>query len=104
MNPSDVVLPDLSHYEFPFDANVLADSGCVGVIYKATQSTGYVDPTYNDARAKALAAGMLWGAYHFAENSDVDQQVSNFLSAAMPTDDDLICLDCEDYGASTMSL
>ena len=102
--PTQVFFPDLSHYEWPSDLNALADSGCVGVIYKATQSNGYQDPTYSNARTACYAGGMLWGMYHFGENTDVQAQANNFLAYAMPTGDDLICLDLEDYGTSTMSL
>jgi len=101
--PNQVFVPDLSHYEWPCNFNALADAGCVGVIFKATQSTGYQDPTYTAARAACYAAGMKWGAYHFGEDSDVEGQVNNFLSYAMPTGDDLICLDLEDYENTTMT-
>ena len=102
--PNQVFIPDLSHYEWPADFNALAQSGCIGVIYKATQDTGYQDPTYEAARAACYAAGMLWGAYHFGEAGSVQGQVDNFLSYSLPTNDDLICLDLEDYGNSTMTL
>lgn len=98
-----VFIPDLSHYEWPADLNALADAGCVGVIWKATQGTGYQDPTCSAARAAAYAAGLLWGIYHFAEASNVEKQANNFLSF-MPTSDDLICLDFEDNGNNSMSL
>lgn len=102
--PNQVFLPDLSHYEWPSDLNALADAGCVGVIWKATQGSGYQDPSYSPARAAAYAAGLLWGAYHFGDASTVDRQVSNFLAYATPTNDDLICLDFEDNSSNTMLL
>jgi lysozyme len=100
---SAVFLPDLSHYEWPVDLNKLADAGCVGVIWKATQGSGNRDSTYEGARAAAYAAGLLWGAYHFADGSDVEKQVANYLSYALPNSNDLVCLDFEDYD-SAMSL
>jgi lysozyme len=103
-NPNQVFLPDLSHYEWPADLNALVDAGCVGVIWKCSQGTGYQDPTYNAARAAAYAAGLLWGLYHFADSSDVDGQVNNFLSYGLPTSTDLISLDFEDNGSASMSL
>src|SRR5215472_1529724 len=102
--PGQVFVPDLSHYEWPCDFTVLAESGCVGVIYKATQGQGYTDDTYRAARAACYAGGMLWGSYHFADGSGVEGQVNNYLSFAMPTGDDLICLDFEDNGSNSMSL
>jgi len=102
--PNQVFLPDLSHYEWPADLTALANAGCVAVIWKATQGTGYQDPTYPDARAAAYAAGLLWGSYHFADGSSVEKQANNYLAYAMPTADDLICLDFEDNGSNSMSL
>jgi len=102
--PNQVFVPDLSHYEWPCDFNQLADSGCVGVIYKATQGQSYHDDTYEAARSACYAAGMLWGSYHFADGTDVEGQLNNYLSFAMPTADDLICLDFEDNGSNSMSL
>src|SRR5215472_2674589 len=102
--PGQVFVPDLSHYEWPADFNALAESGCVGVIYKATQGTGYIDNTYEQARSACYAAGMLWGSYHFADASNFEGQVNNYLSSAMPTSDDLICLDFEDNGSNSMRL
>ena len=46
---------------------------------------------------------MLWGAYHFAEATDVDAQVKNFMNFASPNPDELFSLDWEDYGSNTMS-
>jgi GH25 family lysozyme M1 (1,4-beta-N-acetylmuramidase) len=47
---------------------------------------------------------LLWGAYHFAEATNVDQQVQNLLRFAAPDPDELFCLDWEDYGSNTMSV
>lgn len=63
-----------------------------------------VDRTYASRKKAALAAGLLWGAYHFADNSDVEKQVDNFLSVVKPDDTTLLCLDYEPNGARTMSL
>jgi len=101
---NQVFIPDLSHYEWPADFNALADAGCVAVIYKATEGVGYQDPTYNQARAACYASGMLFGSYHFADGGDVEKQVNNYLSFAMPTADDLICLDFVDNNSNSMSL
>jgi lysozyme len=103
-NPAQVFVPDLSHYEWPCNFVQLADSGCVGVIYKATEGSGYQDPTFQQARAACYASGMLWGSYHFTDASDLNGQIDNYLAFAMPTSEDLICLDFEDNGSNSMSL
>jgi lysozyme len=94
---------DLSHWDPAKDYNAVKNDGIVGVIYKATQGTNYTDPTYVNQQHAAKAAGLRWGAYHFAEATDVDAQVKNFMKFASPDPDELFCLDWEDYGSNTMS-
>ena len=94
---------DLSHWDPANDYNAVKNDGIVGVIYKATQGMSYTDDTYVDQQHVAKAAGFLWGAYHFAEATDVEQ-VQNFLRFAAPDPDELFCLDWEDYGSNTMSV
>jgi lysozyme len=96
---------DLSHWDPADDYGRVSDDGIVGVIYKATQGTSYRDDTYVSQQKAAKAAGLLWGAYHFADGSDVDQQIANFLTFADPDPDELFCLDWEDNpGGSKMSV
>ncbi len=86
---------DLSHHNTLTSLQPAKDSGILGVIHKATQGTTYVDPTYEQRRALAQAAGLLWGAYHFGEAGNVDQQVAHFLDVAKPGPTDLLVLDFE---------
>jgi lysozyme len=92
---------DLSHWDPADDYSRVADDGILGVIYKATQGTSNRDDTYVEQQRDAKAAGLLWGAYHFADGSDVDQQIANFLTFADPDPDELFCLDWEDNPAGT---
>jgi lysozyme len=78
--------------------------GIRGVIHKATQGRAIEDPAYAARRRQALAAGMLWGAYHFNSGEDVPGQVRNFLAAAQPDAKTLLALDFEDNPHSNMSL
>jgi lysozyme len=55
-------------------------AGFLGVIHKATEGEHFVDPLYAERRPKALAAGLLWGAYHFMRPGDVGNQISKFLT------------------------
>ena len=82
------------------------NAGLVGIIHKASQGAGYTDPRYGERRGPARAAGLLWGAYHFATGDPVDAQIENFMNAAAPDGDTLIALDFEPNGAGggTMSL
>ena len=54
------------------------EDGIVGVIQKATQGEGYVDPTFKKNRSAVLAAGLLSGAYHFGTGSNGISQAEHF--------------------------
>jgi len=95
---------DLSHWDPAYDYGKVLDSGIFGCIYKATEGDGYTDPTYVDQQRMAKSAGLLWGAYHFANAEPISKQIDNFLRFACPDPDELFCLDWEDYGSNTMSL
>lgn len=95
---------DLSHWDPANDYNAVRNAGIVGVIYKATQGVTYNDPTYKSQREKALAVGLKWGSYHFGDGNNISAQVSNYISFASPSKDELICLDWEDNPSSNMSL
>jgi len=95
---------DLSHWDPADDYEAVLAAGIVGVIYKATESGSYTDPTYVSQQHAAKDVGLKWGAYHFADSSDVDRQIENFLRFAAPDPDELFCLDWEDNGGDMMSL
>ena len=90
------LIVDLSHHDPADDYEAVKNDGIVGVIYKATQGTGYTDPTYVQQQHAAKAAGLLFGSYHFADGSDVHKQVNNYMKFACPDPDELFCLDWED--------
>ncbi|MCX5515660.1 hypothetical protein C3941_06580 [Kaistia algarum] len=89
------VVVDISHHNGPVGFGKLAAAGIVGVIQKATQGQSGRDPTYGPNRKKALAAGLLWGAYHFATGSDGLKQADNFLDAVGDFDSTVLVLDFE---------
>lgn len=90
---------DLSHHNTIDVANRGFEAakafGIRGVIHKASQGVGMVDFTYAPRRSLALAAGLLWGAYHFFEDAPVEAQVTNFLNAAKPDAATLVAIDHE---------
>jgi lysozyme len=103
--PISPMVIDLSHWDPAYDYTKVAADGICGVIYKATQGTGYTDDTYANQQRAAKDAGLLWGAYHFADGANVDQQIANFMSYACPDPDELFCLDWEDNpGGTKMSV
>ncbi len=68
--------------------------GIRGVIHKASQTTA--DSLYAVRRPKALAAGLLWGGYHFNTGEPVARQVEHFLDVAKPDRNTVLALDWED--------
>jgi len=95
--PLNVVV-DLSHHNAdPGFARAQA-AGILGVIHKATQGLAFTDPTYALRQPAALAAGLLWGAYHFGTGSDGVQQAAHFLDVVQPGSDTLLVLDFEANG------
>jgi GH25 family lysozyme M1 (1,4-beta-N-acetylmuramidase) len=57
---------DVSHHQDEIDWTKVAGSGVRFAIAKATEGTGFVDPRFSTNRAEAMAAGVTFGAYHFA--------------------------------------
>ncbi|MGH2578157.1 MAG: glycoside hydrolase family 25 protein, partial [Actinomycetota bacterium] len=57
---------DVSRHQGTIDWAQVAASGQRFVIAKATEGLFSVDPTYATNRAAAMAAGLVFGAYHFA--------------------------------------
>ncbi len=95
---------DLSHFNTVNSFAAARQDGIIGVIHKASQGTGYTDPTYAQRRPQAVAAGLLWGAYHFATGDDPIVQAQHFLAAAKPDDATLLALDVENNpGGTTMT-
>lgn len=103
MTTINAMVVDLSHWDPASDYDAAARDGIVGVIYKATQGQANTDDTYVQQQHAAKAAGLKWGAYHFADSSNVDGQVRNFMRFASPDLDELFCLDWEDNGGDRMS-
>ena len=71
-------------------------AGFRGIIHKASQGAHLPDRLYAERKAKARAAGLLWGAYHFNSGADVAAQAKYFLERAQPDAATEMCLDWED--------
>lgn len=99
---ADVI--DISHHNPVESFAKVRAAGVLGVIHKATQGVGNVDPTYRARRKQIEDAGLLHGAYHFNTGEPVKDQVGHFLEAAQPGPKTVMVLDFEDNRASNMSL
>lgn len=58
---------DISHWQGDIDWTSVAGAGKRFAFMKASEDHDYVDPTYGLNRARAKAAGLVVGAYHFAQ-------------------------------------
>jgi lysozyme len=72
------LLADLSHWNATPTPDQLKAAGVAGVVLKATDGTGYVDPTFAARRDLYGAAGLAVGAYHFAELGDPIVEADHF--------------------------
>lgn len=95
---------DTSHWDPIYDIDAVKKEGIVGCIIKATEGTGYTDPTYVQQQQLIKGAGLKFGMYHFCTAANLQGQIDNFLRYASPDPDELFCADWEDYGDNTMSL
>jgi GH25 family lysozyme M1 (1,4-beta-N-acetylmuramidase) len=84
---------DISHWQGTINWTSVAAAGKKFAFMKASEDTDYVDPTYPTNRSQAKAAGLLVGAYHFAQPSSVAgngaAQADHFLAAATPASGEL---------------
>src|SRR4030095_12762619 len=73
---------NLSHYDMMRpDFAAMKREGIIGVIHEATYPSFVRDAKYFDRQMTATRAGLLWGAYHYANASDPVRQADHFLSA-----------------------
>src|SRR5260370_5799614 len=90
-------ITDLSHHNGDVDLGRAKAAGILGVIQKATQGTGYKDPTFDANREQAIQAGLLFGAYHFGTGDDGVAQAEHFLGVAKGAKDLMVL----DFAGST---
>jgi lysozyme len=96
---------NMSHYDLMRpDFVAMKKEGIVGVIHEASYPRFERDAYYRDRHAAASRAGLLWGAYHFADATDPVKQADHFLRVvanSFPSSDPngvLLILDFEKNG------
>ncbi len=84
---------DISHWQGEIDWPQVSAAGKEFAFMKASEDTYYVDTTYGLNRARARAAGLITGAYHFAQPDpdpgDAVAEADHFLATATIADGDL---------------
>lgn len=100
---------DISHHQAdPLDFGKAKAAGVRWIYHKATEGTSYRDPKYVARRAAAKAAGLPFGAYHFARpngdaQADAKAEARYFLAYATPKPGDMRpVLDLEVAGGMTL--
>ena len=72
---------NLSHYDMVRpDFERMKNDGIVGVIHEASFPRRERDEKYGARQEAAARAGMLWGAYHFADATNPASQADHFLN------------------------
>lgn len=71
--------PDISHYQS--GANL---TGAPVVCAKATEATGYVDPSYDGFKAQCASKGIAFFAYHFLHGSSPGAQAAHAYARVGP--------------------
>jgi lysozyme len=98
---------DVSHHNGVIDWSRVASDGIDFAFMKATESTGFTDPKFASNWAKAKAAGISRGAYHFFKPSkDGTIQAQQFLSHVQPvlqSGDLRPVVDVENYDGSSLT-
>jgi GH25 family lysozyme M1 (1,4-beta-N-acetylmuramidase) len=95
---------DLSHGDGVVSFADAKAAGLIGVIHKATTGATGRDDAYTARRSDAVAAGLLWGAYHWGTAAPIADQVSNFMDWARPDASTLVALDFETTAGNQMTL
>ena len=99
---------DVSHWQNTIDWNAVWAAGKKFTYIKASEDIDYVDPLYTTNRTRAKAAGLLVGAYHFAQPSteagDAIAEANHYVDTATPASGDLLpVLDLERSGGLTQT-
>lgn len=92
---------DISHHQKSVNLPVAKKAGLKFLYHKATEGATVKDALYSTRRSMAKAAGLPFGAYHFAspDGGDAVQEARAFLAFARPKVGDLLpCLDFEVMG------
>lgn len=91
---------DLSHYQPDADFKQLVEAGFAFCFLKSGEGLQTPDSAFQKHRARAAAAGMPIGAYHFYRAGYSPEAQANFLlKVASPKKGDLLpVLDLEDFG------
>lgn len=92
---------DLSSAQKGADLRAYARAGYDLVVIKATEGTGYLNPSFSDWAATAETEGLRIGAYHFADPGADHAAEAHYFLNAVGSRSVFPVLDAENAGAGT---
>lgn len=100
MPTTPVKLIDISHHQGRPNFSQVAQYGVLGMIHKATEGSGYVDPDRARNCSEALKNGIAVCTYHFLRPGNMAQQMEFWADVVDPVPGERMVLDHEDAGVS----
>ena len=93
----------LSHWQGKVDFISLKDAGVRFIVQKASEGSGYIDPSYefNVTEARKIGLGVI--AFHYWNPVALEANLNNFLTATMKYPPDLYEIDWEEQGKNGKS-
>lgn len=95
---------DISHWQGYPDFDQVKASGVLGVIFKATQGTSYVDPNRATNCSRALRLGLAIATYFWLEPGDARAQAEFYLETIDPVPGERVIIDYEQDGCTLLML
>jgi lysozyme len=100
----DAKVIDISHWQgFP-DFEAVKAAGVLGVIFKATEGTDYVDPNRQKNFSAAVKAGLACCCYFWLKPGDGASQAEFFLETIEPVEGERVVIDYEEDGCTLDTL
>ncbi len=91
-----VYVVDESNNNGRADLNEVKNAGITGAIFKVSEGTGFIDPTFISRARQAHDLGLIVGAYHFGQPSQDAQRQADIFSSQIQAAGVPIPLRCAD--------
>lgn len=92
-----ITYPDVAH----FQAGLKIQPGTPALIAKASQGTGFTDPSYPDFKSQAARVGAVFGAYHWLEHGNTAAQANHCFAVVGKTP---LMIDAEEVNGAALTV
>ena len=82
-------------------ATIFPLTGIDGLVVKATEGTTYTNPKHAEQVNFGRSHGLVIGHYHYAQGTNIHDQVDYFLQQARPRTGEFLAMDWEESGVSS---